>query len=296
MTMRMLGAAVLLFATTLSAHEPPANAHLMLLWTWNGRCGTPQCVEEKRRFLAEVDVFYEIQTGGSTMRVELHKDRQLYIDKVPVRLSSKQIAALYAALDGVRRDLEGGSTWTERVRVLPDDGHFVLAFLFDKQLHIVDGFKDYTRKEYVPLLNLLQVYAEPAAASRIIPREDETHIIGYRVRHDMPDHLAVEVDYFYDGAKGPNVFVGASPVNETGEVMTGYRPNKLEKGRHTTCTVISTYSESPKEFSSDIMKIELYVGGGEVFLEHYVPLRKKWSKVPSPDPHCCDTCSLGCRK
>jgi hypothetical protein len=90
--------------------------------------------------------------------------------------------------------------------------------------------------------------------------------------------------------------VGANPVNETGVVMTGYRPNKIEKGRHTTCTVISTYSESPEKFSSDIVKIELYVGGSEVFLEDFVPLRKKWSKVPSPDLRCCDACSLGCRE
>ena len=295
--MRILGAAVLLFATTLGAYEPAVDSHLMFMWTWAGRCKTPRCVEEEQRFLAEVDVFYQIQTGrGSTTSVELRKGGRLFIDKVPMNLSSKQIAALYAALDGVRRDLEGGSTWTQRVRVLPDDGHFTLAFSLDKQLHVVDGYKDYVRKEYVPLLNLLQVYAEPAAASRIIPREDETRILGYRVRHDMPDHLALEVEYFYDGSKGPNVFVGANPVNETGVVMTGYRPNKIEKGRHTTCTVISTYSESPEKFSSDIVKIELYVGGSEVFLEDFVPLRKKWSKVPSPDLRCCDACSLGCRE
>ncbi|PYQ25477.1 MAG: hypothetical protein DMF56_27405 [Acidobacteria bacterium] len=294
--MRILGAAVLLFATTLGASEPAADSRLVFIWTWAGRCGTPRCVEEERRFLAEVDVFYQIRTGDTTTSVELRKDGRLYVDKVPMNLSSKQIAALYAALDGVRRDLEGGSTWTQRVRVLPDGGLFTLAFSLDTQLHVVDGSKDYTRKEYVPLLNLLQVYAEPAAASRIIPREDETRIIGYRIRHDMPDHLALEVEYFYDGSKGSHVFVGANPVNETGVVMTGYRPNQLQKGRHTTCTVVSTYSESPERFSSDIMKIELYVGGGEVFLEDFVPLRKKWSKVPSPDLRCCDACSRGCRE
>lgn len=293
--MRIL-AAFLLFAATLGASEPSAGSRLMLLWTWAGQCETPRCVEEESRFLAEVDVFYQIQTGGSTTRVELRRNGRLFIDKVAMNLSSKQIAALYAALDGVRRDLQGGSTWTQRVRVVPDDGHFLLAFSLDRRLHIVDGFKDYVRKEYVPLLNLLQVYAEPAAASRILPREDETRILGYRVRHDMPDHLAIEVDYFYDGSKGPHVFVGANPVNETGVVMTGYRPNKIEKGRHTACTVVTTYSESPDEFTSDIMKIQLYVGGKDVFHEDFVPLRKTWSKVPSRDHHCCNACSLGCRR
>ncbi len=288
--------AILLCAAAVGASEPSAGSRLMFLWTWAGQCKTPQCVEEERRFLAEVDVFYQIETGGSTTRVELRKGGRLFIGKTPMNLSSKQIAALYAALDAVRADLDGGSTWAQRVRVLPDDGHFTLAFSLGKQLHIVDEFKDYVRKEYVPLLNLLQVYAEPAAASRILPRDDETRLLGYRVRHDMPDHLAIEVDYFYDGSKGAHVFVGANPVNETGVVMTGYRPNKIEKGRHTTCTVVTTYSESPDEFTSDILKIQLYIGGKEVFLEDYVPLRKKWSKVPSRDQHCCDACSLGCRR
>jgi hypothetical protein len=285
---------LIVLALPLFAYEPPVQPKLPLLWQWSGRCTTPKCEAEETRFLATVRLYYRVQSPSLTATAEWRHDGTFLVNRVPLQLSSKQRAALTRTLESVREDLRGGTTWQQPARVLPSEAQVTLAFVDDGALHIAAESREYARKEYLPLLELLQPLVEPEAAARLTPSERETRIIGVRVRHDMPDHLAVDVEYFYDGSKDKQVFIGGNPLNETGVVLTGYRPNRIEKGRHTTCIVVTTYGESPDEFTTDTLKIELYLGGESVFHEAYVPLVKRWRKSEHADLRCCDLCTRGC--
>ena len=122
----------------------------------------------------------------------------------------------------------------------------------------------------------------------------ESTIKRYRIVHDSPDHLALWINYFYDGSKGDRVFIGA--ITKLDGKSTGhwaYRPDRVYKGNGWAEVLISMNSNSPEEYFSDEIKIEMYVGGKSAFSVVTLPYKKRWKRV-TPENTCHPEWGRGC--
>jgi len=124
---------------------------------------------------------------------------------------------------------------------------------------------------FQPIHRLEAVSARPEGPSRVL---------AYRIVHDAPDHLALKIQYFYDGVRGENVFIGA--ITKFQGQSTGfwaYRPDSLLPGRHWAKVVINLSDEAPATHATDEVLMEMYAPGGAPFVSQAVPYRKMWQRV-----------------
>lgn len=108
----------------------------------------------------------------------------------------------------------------------------------------------------------------------------ESRIKRYRVVHDGPDHLALWINYFYDGSEGDRVFIGAiTKLDGKPTWHWAYRPDPVYDGNGWAEVLISMNSSSPDEYFSDEIEIRIYVGGKGTFTEATIPYEKEWKRV-----------------
>jgi hypothetical protein len=129
------------------------------------------------------------------------------------------------------------------------------------------------------LLALACASLRPAA----IPDSSQQPIrfLSYRVVHRGLDHLALEIQYSYDGSHGDGVFLGAISTRagrSTG--FWGYRPDALLPGTHWARVRLGLSSTAPLVHRTDGIELSMYEGGGSSFHEVSVPFTKTWFRVP----------------
>jgi hypothetical protein len=86
------------------------------------------------------------------------------------------------------------------------------------------------------------------------------------------------VVYSYDGDQGSNVAISAVMAHD-GQLSAhyGYRPGRVERGRHRTQVRLGTQS-APAIFSTNQIEVAMYVGGGSAFLKRQFSYAKTWSQ------------------
>ena len=111
------------------------------------------------------------------------------------------------------------------------------------------------------------------------PPDQGTRFIGYRVIHDAPDHLALEVEYTYDGSQGDAVFVGAHTTSDSdAPPYWAYRPDPLLPGTHTARVLVGLNDSAPPSHRTDGLELTMYKGGGPTFHESRIAYPKRWYK------------------
>lgn len=104
-------------------------------------------------------------------------------------------------------------------------------------------------------------------------------ITGYRVISEKSDELVLDVGYVYSGNFGNNVAIGAYMVNDGKESpYFAYGPGNVSRGAHRTRVSLSTNSRAPERFTTNQIKLTMYIGGSYQFLSEIFPHRKTWAK------------------
>jgi len=111
-------------------------------------------------------------------------------------------------------------------------------------------------------------------------RAQSNDIIDIRVLSGISNVIVLEVNYFYLGNFGENVFLGAKMANY-GEVAEYYtcKPGKVFQGRHRTKIVLSIKSTSPGNFTTNQILLFMYIGRSYTFLIEFFPYYKTWSNI-----------------
>ena len=118
---------------------------------------------------------------------------------------------------------------------------------------------------------LIALLAEPARA--------ENRIESVAIASESTNEVVLTVVYSYDGDQGSDVAVSAVMAHD-GEtsVHYGYRPGRVERGRHRTQVRLGTTQSAPAIFSTNQIEVAMYVGGGSAFLKRQFSFAKTWSQ------------------
>ncbi|HEY8020856.1 MAG TPA: hypothetical protein VIH93_07130 [Thermoanaerobaculia bacterium] len=126
------------------------------------------------------------------------------------------------------------------------------------------------------------------------PAEKVSAIVGYRIRHNAPDHLALEVEYVYAGEQGPDVFLGGTTwLHGESTGHWSYRPDPAVPGHHWARVLIGINPSAPSSYRSDEVELSMYVGGKSEFVHQRFRLVKTWRKIPG-GPRCHRNWGQGC--
>ncbi len=108
-------------------------------------------------------------------------------------------------------------------------------------------------------------------------------LLAYRVRHDAPDHLALEVKYAYDGARPEPLFVGAT-TSDRGRYAGhwAYRPDPVRPGVHWARVLLTLGAEAPPAHRTTAIDFKIYVGGGATLSRATAIYPKEWLKSEGP--------------
>ena len=125
----------------------------------------------------------------------------------------------------------------------------------------------------------------------------KTNLQAFRVLHEAPDHVTMQLDIFYDGSHGPEVLTCASALDNTGADLTGCRPNVVRAGRFVTCAMTVATSSGAETFETTTLRVPLYERGtGHVFYQVQLPLWKTWKRAPDGKSVECGYCNAKCLK
>lgn len=111
------------------------------------------------------------------------------------------------------------------------------------------------------------------------PGHAENRIESVAIASEGTDEVVLTVVYSYDGDRGDNVAISAVMADD-GQPSPhyGYRPGRVERGRHRTQVRLGTTQSAPALFSTDGIEVAMYVGGGEAFLKRQFRFAKTWSQ------------------
>ncbi|MGH6920770.1 MAG: hypothetical protein ACREJ0_24060, partial [Geminicoccaceae bacterium] len=120
-------------------------------------------------------------------------------------------------------------------------------------------------------LALMALFAGPARA--------ENRIESVAIASESAAELVLTVVYSYDGDRGSNVAISAVMTND-GQTSAhyGYRPGRVERGRHRTQVRLGTTQSAPAIFATNQIEVAMYVGGGSAFLKRQFSFAKTWSQ------------------
>jgi hypothetical protein len=111
------------------------------------------------------------------------------------------------------------------------------------------------------------------------PGQAANQIESVAIASESTNEVVLTVIYSYDGDRGSNVAISAVMASD-GEPSAhyGYRPGRVERGRHRTQVRLGTNQSAPATFSTDQIEVAMYVGGGEAFLKRQFSYAKTWSQ------------------
>lgn len=114
-------------------------------------------------------------------------------------------------------------------------------------------------------------------------------IRGIRVVSESHNELKLSISYHYSGNFGSEVFMGVEMANDgSSSRHFSYRPARLHSGSSTATVILSTTNAAPQVFSTNQLKIKMYVGGRYSIVEELIPHQKNWRRFPLisiPIPH-----------
>ncbi len=124
---------------------------------------------------------------------------------------------------------------------------------------------------------LLPILAAAAAFSTAAAND----IRGIRVLSESHNELKLSVSYHYSGNFGSEVFMGVEMANDgSSSRHFAYRPARLRSGSSTATLTLSTTDSAPQVFSTNQLRLKMYVGGRYSIVEELIPHRKNWRKFP----------------
>ena len=111
------------------------------------------------------------------------------------------------------------------------------------------------------------------------PGQAANQIESVAIASESTNEVVLTVVYSYDGDQGGNVAISAVMASD-GEPSAhyGYRPGRVERGRHRAQVRLGTTQSAPVIFSTNQIEVAMYVGGGDAFLKRQFSLGKTWSK------------------
>jgi hypothetical protein len=130
----------------------------------------------------------------------------------------------------------------------------------------------------MPPISLL-VSAFALIALIVGPARAENRIESVAIASESADEVVLTVVYSYDGDQGSNVAISAVMAHDgQPSAHYGYRPGRVERGRHRTQVRLGTSQGAPAAFSTNQIEVAIYVGGGDVFLKRQFSFAKTWSQ------------------
>jgi hypothetical protein len=117
------------------------------------------------------------------------------------------------------------------------------------------------------------------AASGATPTQAQNNIERVTVASEGRDDVTFDVAYSYGGSEGDNVFISAIMANN-GKISSYYahRPGGVQRGRHSTRVNLSVNQSAPNVFSTNQIRVAMYVGGKNPFMERSFFFPKTWSR------------------
>ena len=112
-------------------------------------------------------------------------------------------------------------------------------------------------------------------------------ILNFKIISESNNELVFTVDYAYNSNHGDNVWLGATALQGTNEFLWfSYRPAKAKRGEGTaTITLGYDANNPPPSVSTNQIKVEMYVGGGNTFYSKNFDYKKTWyAQTPTPTP------------
>jgi hypothetical protein len=111
------------------------------------------------------------------------------------------------------------------------------------------------------------------------PGHAENRIESAAIASESTNEVVLNVVYSYDGDRGDQVAISAVMAQD-GETSAhyGYRPGRVERGRHRTQVRLGTTESAPAIFATNEIEVAMYVGGGEAFLKRRFSYAKTWSQ------------------
>ncbi len=125
---------------------------------------------------------------------------------------------------------------------------------------------------------VLAAVALPAAAQAQAQAQDNS-IDRVAVHGESRDELVLAVEYTYSGNHGERVFLSAV-MADGGEPSPyyAYGPGRVERGRHRARVTLGMNERAPDIFSTDQIRVAMYVDGGDPFLTRTFRYPKTWSR------------------
>ena len=113
-----------------------------------------------------------------------------------------------------------------------------------------------------------------------VPGQAANQIESVAIASESTNEVVLTVVYSYDGDQGSNVAISAVMAHD-GEPSAhyGYRPGRVERGRHRTQVRLGTTQSAPAIFSTNQIQVAMYVGGGEAFVKRQFSYAKTWSQA-----------------
>ena len=111
------------------------------------------------------------------------------------------------------------------------------------------------------------------------PAQAANQIESVTIASESTNEVVLTVVYSYDGDQGSNVAISAVMAHDgQPSAHYGYRPGRVERGRHRTQVRLGTTQSAPAIFSTDQIEVAMYVGGGSAFLKRQFSYAKTWSQ------------------
>jgi len=111
------------------------------------------------------------------------------------------------------------------------------------------------------------------------PAQAANQIESVTIASESTNEVVLTVVYSYDGNQGSNVAISAVMAHD-GQLSAhyGYRPGRVERGRHRTQVRLGSTQSAPAIFSTNQIEVAMYVGGGSAFLKRQFSYAKTWSQ------------------
>jgi hypothetical protein len=109
-------------------------------------------------------------------------------------------------------------------------------------------------------------------------RAESDEIEGVTVALEESNTVTFDVAYTYSGDRGDNVFLSVVMAQDgKTSAYYGFRPGQVERGHHRTRVQLGISDSAPPLYSTNQIKVAMYVGGQRPFLERSFLFAKTWS-------------------
>lgn len=129
-----------------------------------------------------------------------------------------------------------------------------------------------------------------AVCAGVPARADSNQIERVTVATESRDSVTFNVFYKYSGDRGANVFMSVV-MAEDGKPSGNYayRPGPVQRGGQFTRVTLGVKNGAPPMFSTNQLRVAMYVGGGQPFVERGFSFPKTWTRADAALPPVLET-------